>query len=151
MPPAKFCCKPRIPSKPFLFAFPHLNPNPTTQRIRSGANTPVHTQGNPREHTAREGEQEELKEERKLSKSRTALSFLFSPFVQRHPIHYGHSLLVSRTRRWETGRGHSQRKSVEHNVFRSNDGRWLFWLVTLGLLFFLLQLLSCSPSLPPLS
>ena len=73
-----------------------------------------------RRRAGRVDRREEIVEEQ--AHWRVMLSYLFSPFDQRHPIHYGHSLVVSRTRRRRTGRGHSQRKSVKHNVLHSNDG-----------------------------
>lgn len=112
---------------------PNLNPDPTMIEKNHNPTDPAwrqylgpHARKSEEIHSERRRARrvdrvEEIFEEQ--NHGRVILPFMFSSFVQRHPIHHGHSLFVSRTRRRKTGRGHSQRKSVEHNVLRSKDGR----------------------------
>lgn len=125
----------RVAKKANLSSSPNLNPDPIIIEKNHNPTDPERRQypephaRNPRKHTARE-EQEDLIEERELSKSETGeLCSLFCfILIQRHPIHYGHSLVVSQTWRQKTGQGHSQRNSIKHNELSLNDGRWSFIL-----------------------
>lgn len=143
-----------MPPFPNLIPYPTMiekNPKPTDLEWRQ---YPCPHVRNPEEtHSKRRRARsvdiiEEIIEEQ--NHERFLLWFLFSSLVQRHRIHYGHSLFVSQTGRRTTGRGHSQRKSVKHNVFAFQRWSLFLSLVRLGLLFSFLQHASCSPSLSPL-
>ena len=155
MPPAKlFYCKPRIPSKPIVSPFPiwTLTPQPNGSGV---APIPRSTRKETRGNTQQEKESKKSWKKRgncRWAEPRASCIVFYVFAVCSAPSHSLRTCTFCQSDSAAEDRPRTfTKKSVGHNVFRSNDGRWLFWLVRLGLLFFLLQLLSCSPPLSPLS